>query len=96
MVKTIFPFIYILFLFILPAGAVYSQQRAEASGKEPPSQALFLYLNRGDGEPNEVKKLIEQGADVNYSDDQYRITTLHNVCHYGHFDATKMLLNHGA
>lgn len=62
MVKTIFPFIYILFLFFLPAGAVYSQQRAEVPGEGSPSQALFLYLNRGNGDPNEVKRLIGQGA----------------------------------
>ena len=39
--KAVFPFIFVLFLLFLPAGAVYSQQSVEAPGKESPSQPLF-------------------------------------------------------
>ncbi len=56
-----------------------------------PSEALLLYLNQGKGDPKIVKGFIEYGADVNYSDEEYHLTPLHNVSHYGHIDAVTLL-----
>ncbi len=61
-----------------------------------PSEALLLYINQGNGDPKIVKGFIEYGADVNYSDEEYHLTPLHNASHYGHIDAVTLLLEHGS
>ncbi|MHC1696952.1 MAG: ankyrin repeat domain-containing protein [Geobacteraceae bacterium] len=68
----------------------------DAPAAVSPSEALLLYLNQGNGDPKLVKTFIEQGADVNYSDVEYRITPLHNAVHFGYGEVTKLLLEHGA
>jgi ankyrin repeat protein len=62
---------------------------------ESPSESLRLYLDSGKGDPNVVKRLIEQGADVNTRDEDL-ITPLHNAIHYKHAEAAKVLISHGA
>jgi ankyrin repeat protein len=66
-----------------------------AAEAESPSESLRLYLNSGNGDPNVVKRFIEQGADVNIRD-EYLITPLHNAIHYKHTEAAKVLISHGA
>jgi len=61
-----------------------------------PSEALFRYLNRGQGDPAEVTRFIAQGADVNYRDEQYHITPLHNTLHYKLDETSKLLISRGA
>lgn len=68
----------------------------EKDNPDAASQALLLYLNQGNADPAAVRKFIEEGADVNYSDEQYRITPLHNAAHFGHGEVTKVLLDNGA
>jgi hypothetical protein len=73
------------------------EKAEDAKPTEPsPSEALFIYLNKGQGDPNLVRMLIEEGADVNYRDEQYHITLLHNAAHYGHLEVVRVLLEHGA
>lgn len=68
----------------------------EKDNPDSASEALLLYLNQGNDDPAAVKKFIEEGADVNYSDEKYRITPLHNAAHFGHGEVTKVLLENGA
>ena len=62
----------------------------------PPSEALFFYLNKGYGAAEVIREFLAKGADANYGDPEYRITLLHNVAHYGHADATRVLIAAGA
>lgn len=66
------------------------------STEASPSEALLLYLNQGNGDPEKVRHFIESGADVNYSDKQYRNTPLHNATHFGQVEIVKILLAQGA
>lgn len=68
----------------------------EKDNPDSASQALLLYLNQGNDDPAAVRKFIEEGADVNYSDEQYRITPLHNAAHFGNGEVTRVLLENGA
>lgn len=61
-----------------------------------PSEALLLYLNQGNGDPEIIKGFIGYGADLNFRDEEYHMTPLHNASHYGQFDAVMLLLEHGA
>jgi ankyrin repeat protein len=61
-----------------------------------PSESILRYLNGGNGDPRMVRKYIEDGADVNTSDDTHRITPLHNAVHFKNMEAAKVLIHHGA
>lgn len=61
-----------------------------------PSESLLLYLNGGNGAPAMVRKYIEDGADVNTSDDTHRISPLQNAIHFKNMEAAKVLIHHGA
>ncbi len=61
-----------------------------------PSEEL-VYLCRGDrgGNPNQVRRLLEQGADVNAQDAKGK-TALHRAAKSGFVDAMRVLLDAGA
>jgi len=61
-----------------------------------PSEALYMYLNEGNGDTEIIRGFIAYGADVNYRDAQYHITLLHLAAHYGHRKAVRVLLDSGA
>ena len=69
-------------------------------GKQPPDAAAseeLVYLCRGDrgGNPEEVRRLLSVGADVNFQDHKGK-TALHRASKSGFVDAMQVLLKHGA
>ena len=75
---------------LVSAYGVKSAHSAEASEE-------LVYLCRGDrgGNPNEVKRFLKLGADVNFQDHKGK-TALHRAAKSGFLEAMNILLKHGA
>lgn len=61
----------------------------------PPSEALFLYLNRGYGDAGVIGDFLAKGADVNVTDNK-GYTPLHYAVGLGHEEFVRLFLARGA
>ena len=61
----------------------------------PPTKAEQLQEAARKGDAATVKKLLDEGVDVN-TKFRYNATALFYACDHGHVDVVKVLLDHGA
>lgn len=49
-----------------------------------------------DGDTRIAKECLEEGANVDFFKDCWRLTSLHHAARRGHYDIVKLLIEHGA
>src|SRR3954464_15272479 len=76
------------FAMLLIAAAVLAQA-------PPPTKAEQLQDAARKGDAATVRKLLDEGVDVN-TKFRYNATALFYACDHGHLDVVKVLLDHGA
>lgn len=67
-----------------------------ACGPDPNVKYRTLYVAVQQGDPEDVRKHILLGVDINEVNDTYLWTPLHKAASMGHLEIVRILLEHGA